>query len=89
MDDNFHMKKVKDNILVVLGAIYSIFFVYSVCQNANTSPITLTFIFMYALIYFADELILKNKLSSWGTGKSFDNMGKENGIGSSQPHFSI
>lgn len=65
-----------NNILKVLGAIYIIYFVYSVVQNANTPPVTLTLICIYALIYFADEIVLKNKLSKWGTGKSFDNMRK-------------
>ncbi len=70
------MKKSNTNILVFLCAIYIIYFVYSIFQNANTPPITPTLICIYALIYFADEIVLKDKLSTWGTGKSFDNMGK-------------
>ncbi|MEO4052777.1 rhomboid family intramembrane serine protease [Solibacillus sp. CAU 1738] len=68
------MRKSNNDILEFLGAIYIIYFVYSIIEHYNTHPITLTLICIFALIYFADVLILKGKLSKWGTGKSFDNM---------------
>ncbi|TKD69382.1 rhomboid family intramembrane serine protease [Pseudalkalibacillus hwajinpoensis] len=41
----------------------------------NTPLVTLTIFIMYIIIFVIDK-ILNSKLSNWGTGKSFDYMGK-------------
>ena len=70
------MKKYNITILNVLAFLSIFYFIYSIVHNGKTPPITLTLIIIYSLIYFADKIVLKNKLSKWGTGNSFDNMRK-------------
>lgn len=70
------MSKKYKNMLIFLCAIYILYFIYSNIEQLLFIPVTLTLICFYVLVYFIDVLILRGKLSEWGTGKSFNNMSK-------------